>query len=146
MSTEGEAKTNTYRLTRGALYLLEALCQNPEPWKDSLPLTRRANTLWDKLRKLNPAKKDGHDFEKPALKRKDEDQLDFNQRAQEFQNAFSAWRDEEAELVLSKKHEDALVKGLVWGFKHREKWAHENNQHVASILAAFGDLLDIEAE
>lgn len=150
MSTEVAAdaapKTTTYNLTRGAAYLLEALCQLPDWQKGNRNLDRRVNALWCKLHKHNPPRTDEFDFEKGVLKRKDEDPTEFAARGQLFKDAFQRWQDEPMTLELTKRHQDALLKGLVWGFNNRDKWAHQNNQHVASILDAFGDLLDIESE
>lgn len=136
MSTEVIPTTPPTKLSRGAWYLLEGICQNPAPFTTPA-LTVQAAKIWNKVHKANRAKTDEFNFEKRLLRAEGESDAAFAVKADTFTEAFEAWQASDLELVLTKRDRTALEKGIAWALKNRDKVWPQNNEHILAILTEF---------
>ena len=129
--------TPTFTITRGAAYLLEAALQRPDAFTTT-SATVRAARAWDKIRKLNPCKDSTFNFEKGVLRPEGVSDADFQKTQLAFSDAFDKWQEEEITVELTEKLRVACVSGINWAVKNRDKLWPRNNNHVLSLLVAFG--------
>lgn len=124
------------KLSRGAWYLLEGVCQNPGPFTTPV-LTVQAAKVWNKLHKANRAKTVDFNFEKRLPRNDGESDSTFAARADTFTEAFEIWQASDLELVLTKRDRATLEKGIAWALKNRDKVWPQNNEHILAILTEF---------
>lgn len=157
MSTQAQAlpadepavSTKPFTMTRGGAYLLEGLLQKTQPFT-KVRDQRRANRLWAKLHRANPAKMHVGspaeiNFEKPYIRTPGSTEIEWAHRQSEFSNSFTSWKDEQVTLQLTKKDEELLVDvALKWALKNRKDCWPENNEHTLSVFEAFPDVFEDE--
>ncbi len=128
--------TTAYKLTRGAVYMLEGLLGVGVAWPGEKN-TKRANKLWGKLHRLNPCEKDGIKFAKSSARPEGMTDLQWQTEVVRRNDLFDAWQDEPFALDLTQRETALLHTGIEWAIKNRDKVWPQNNQHIGAILDAF---------
>lgn len=140
-SAQKEAETasktaHTIDLTRGAAYLLESVFQRHEPFTTP-SATVSAAKAYGYLRKMNPAAKNGFNFEKNIIRTKEETDIEWAIKQDTHSADFKAWQAETVVLEMGDKRRDLCRTALQWALKNRDKVLPQNNEHVLSLLTGF---------
>ncbi len=135
----------TVTLTRGALYLLEALLQDSTGCTTPSKMARWAK-LWELIRRSNKRDLliDGKivDFEKPLVPEQGESADVTNKRTAALNDAFAVWQQESVPLELTDKRRDTAREAIKHGTESKKlqliRSVGGDLSHTLSLLSAFG--------
>ncbi len=138
-------------LTRGAMYLLEGLLQDPTGCTTPSKMVKWAK-LWEMVRKAN--KRDmlvegrTFDFEKQMIIDPGESTDAFQRRVALINDAFATWQQEPLLLDFTDKRRDVAREAIKHGIESKKlamsKSAGGDVNHTLVLLAAFGFAEDDE--